>query len=217
MSNKSFFKKSTETDSLQSQQITALDTRVATDEANITNLQNTITHDISCSSVTTSNSLIARKDIYAESYICTNDYIQANGDAYLGNDLSNLTTLWVDKANNKVMTSRGASIEGFKDINITGDVTCNTLNYTTLSPAIPQYTPHVSANTYYVAKSGNDTTGNGSLEKPYLTIQKAVNIAELAYNGTAKEIKVGFGSYVETITIKKSTNTNYRLFSNSIC
>ena len=160
--------------------------------------------------------------LYANKYFTINDYIQCNGDGYFGVDLNaNQATLSVDKANNKVTTDRGASIDGFNNVNITGDMTCNTLNYTTLSPAIPQYTPNVSANTYYVDKSGNDTTGNGSLEKPYLTIQKAVNVAELAYDGTAKEIKLGFGSYVENITIKKAriqiTGSSPTRYVNTAC
>ncbi len=48
----------------------------------------------------------------------------------------------------------------------------------------------VSANEVYVNTTGNDDTGNGSVENPYLTIQKG--ISSIQYNGT---LKIGNGIY----------------------
>ena len=55
------------------------------------------------------------------------------------------------------------------------------------------------ANTYYVAKTGNDTTGNGSLSSPYLTVQKGIN---MAYAGDTVFVKPGV--YRERLTFPRS-------------
>lgn len=53
----------------------------------------------------------------------------------------------------------------------------------------------------YVASNGNDTTGNGSLSKPYKTIQKAVDMVS-----NPCIIMVGFGTYTGNIVIHNKTN-----------
>lgn len=56
-------------------------------------------------------------------------------------------------------------------------------------------------NTLYVAKNGNDSTGNGSIAKPYLTIQYAINISSPdADNRYA--IIIMPGVYTEQVTLK---------------
>ncbi|MCB1711043.1 MAG: hypothetical protein KDH96_00755, partial [Candidatus Riesia sp.] len=50
----------------------------------------------------------------------------------------------------------------------------------------------------YVKKTGNDTTGTGTSANPYLTINKAYNVA---INGD--EILIGAGTYQEYIKIEK--------------
>ena len=57
----------------------------------------------------------------------------------------------------------------------------------------------VEVNTWHVNKSGNDTTGDGSPQKPYLTIQKSVNVSS-----DGDIIKVGNGTFSETLTIDKN-------------
>lgn len=51
----------------------------------------------------------------------------------------------------------------------------------------------------YVSKTGNDSTGNGSVETPYLTIGKAITVAT-----AGDTISVGTGTYAELVTINKS-------------
>jgi hypothetical protein len=52
--------------------------------------------------------------------------------------------------------------------------------------------------TVYVAKNGNDTTGNGSLQKPYLTIQAAMNSITDATPTKRYVIKLLAGDYTES-------------------
>ena len=66
-----------------------------------------------------------------------------------------------------------------------------------------------STNEFFVAKNGNDTTGNGSKAKPFLTIQAAATAVGTAansadYEATAKRfwaIRIGNGVYTENVTI----------------
>lgn len=52
----------------------------------------------------------------------------------------------------------------------------------------------------YVAKTGDDTTGNGSKSKPYLTIQKAVDSLPKCIAGIVT-VTVGAGSYDEELLV----------------
>ena len=62
---------------------------------------------------------------------------------------------------------------------------------------------------YYVSKNGNDTTGDGSATNPFVSIQKAHDIA-LAYNSGANgtTIVIGPGVYSETLALTRP-NTKY--------
>jgi hypothetical protein len=80
-------------------------------------------------------------------------------------------------------------------------------------------------NVYYVAKNGNDSTADGSIAKPYLTIQAAINAAEagaLPSVANFATIFIGPGNYTENITMTDGytnlvANTdNNRLFSTKI-
>lgn len=53
----------------------------------------------------------------------------------------------------------------------------------------------------YVAKNGNDSTGNGTFMNPYVTIQKAINMA-----GSGSVIIVYPGTYTENLTINNLNN-----------
>lgn len=53
----------------------------------------------------------------------------------------------------------------------------------------------------YVAKTGNDSTGDGSAEAPYLTIGKANTVA--ASDATIVEIKVLTGTYTEIVSVPR--------------
>ena len=114
--------------------------------------------------------------------------------ALLGtNDNYITSTLAVDGALNEIRSERNASITGINEI------TCNKLNYTTLSPAIG-FRPQ---NTYYVSKNGTDAVGGGGLLNPFATIQYAITTSEAVWDGSGTEIIISFGSYVENLTITK--------------
>lgn len=62
-----------------------------------------------------------------------------------------------------------------------------------------------SVNAYwdiYVAKTGNDTTGDGTENKPFLTIQKAINTIPRNLGGLRTNIHVGQGTYDEDLTLR---------------
>jgi hypothetical protein len=129
-------------------------------------------------------------DLIATSIYNAGD-IQANGEAYFGNGI-----LYVKKTENKIVSETNASISGINEI------TCNKLNYTTLSPAIP--TPSKSTLTFYVDGSCGADSNDGSREKPFRLIQTAINKCQSVWDGTAREVKVAFGSYSENLTISKA-------------
>jgi len=56
-------------------------------------------------------------------------------------------------------------------------------------------------NYIYVGKQGSDTTGNGSVEKPYLTVSKAITMAT---SGTT--VFIWPGTYTENLTLKAGVN-----------
>lgn len=56
--------------------------------------------------------------------------------------------------------------------------------------------------TIYVSKSGNDTTGDGTEGKPYLTIQKALNSIPHIAKGNKAIVMVDDGTYNENLNIK---------------
>ena len=60
------------------------------------------------------------------------------------------------------------------------------------------------AQVYYVTANGNDTTGNGSIAKPFASIQKAHDTAVTAYpSGEFVQIIVGPGTYAGSVTITR--------------
>lgn len=120
--------------------------------------------------------------------------------ALLGTNNNYITsTLAIDGAQNVIRSERNASITGINEI------TCAKLNYTELNPPINiPAEPLKQLLTYYVdASIGSDSVNDGSREKPYKTIQKSIDICELVYDGTARQIIVSFGSYAENLTITK--------------
>jgi hypothetical protein len=75
---------------------------------------------------------------------------------------------------------------------------------TTLDPNPPLGTVH----TYHVSKTGNDTTGDGSAGKPWLTIQKAANTVV-----AGDTVYVHGGTYDEMVTITADgTSSNWITF-----
>lgn len=64
----------------------------------------------------------------------------------------------------------------------------------------------LSSDQVYVDKRGNDTTGNGSIDNPFLTIGAAYTAAVVG-----DTIVVGPGTYSETLTIEKSVNFKARI------
>ena len=90
---------------------------------------------------------------------------------------------------------------GNHDVTNVDALYCNTLFYNALSPSIPAPIPF--ANTYYVDKAGSNSNV-GSADFPFLTIQKAIDVCEAKFNGTAQEIRVNFGTYTENLLLKKA-------------
>ena len=66
-----------------------------------------------------------------------------------------------------------------------------------------------STREYYVSKQGSDITGNGSANAPFLTIQKAIDEAQLLVGGpsTVDVINVGPGLYVENLLMTRGFMT----------
>lgn len=58
------------------------------------------------------------------------------------------------------------------------------------------------ANEFFVSANGSDTTGNGSANAPYATIQKAITVAEAALSSNIV-VNVAAGEYTENLTISK--------------
>jgi hypothetical protein len=74
-------------------------------------------------------------------------------------------------------------------------------------PAGP--TPAIS-NTYYVGKNGSDSTGDGSIAKPFLTIQNAITVAQtglLPSSANPCAIYVAPGRYTEDLTLTDGYTT----------
>ena len=73
------------------------------------------------------------------------------------------------------------------------------------SNAPPSWTtPFRPTNMWYVAKNGNDTTGDGSYANPYSTIQKAIDIVEAQSDEShIGVITIAPGHYTEDLTFTK--------------
>ncbi len=65
----------------------------------------------------------------------------------------------------------------------------------------------VAASTYYVATTGNDTTGTGAIDNPYKTIPKAVSVSVA---GDTIFVRGGTYTLGSTITISKSGSASAR-------
>ena len=72
---------------------------------------------------------------------------------------------------------------------------------------------HGLANILYVAKNGDNTTGDGSYGKPYLTIQAAVNRIITSNDNTSKPyiIVVAPGTYDETVMLNNAALRNIHI------
>ncbi len=64
----------------------------------------------------------------------------------------------------------------------------------------------VNTRVVYVDKGGNDGTGDGSAEKPYLTISAAITAISDASSGNKYNVVINPGSYSETLTLKPYVN-----------
>jgi hypothetical protein len=112
-----------------------------------------------------------------------------------------LTGLTVDGANitlaNGVFVGNGAGLTNIAGANVSGFVPNANVANTAFAVAAGNVTGLVlNQSTIYVGKNGNDTTGNGTVINPYLTISKAVD--SVSSGGV---IIVYPGSYIEDVTI----------------
>ena len=87
---------------------------------------------------------------------------------------------------NKLRSATALKMEGL------GSIQCAQL--------LPTFKPN---HTLFVASNGNNSTGNGSIENPYLTIQAAINYAESQYNNEYWYINVLPGTYAGFTVNKK--------------
>lgn len=83
--------------------------------------------------------------------------------------------------------------------NITGlmeGISSAQINANTLDNQPPNYylTEHTSSLTYYVAQNGSDTTGNGSQNSPYQTIQKCIDSIPSQYALTTDMITINLSN-----------------------
>ena len=84
---------------------------------------------------------------------------------------------------------------------VVGSAYINSVGTGTKAISLNTYQP---ANVFYVSTNGSDTSGNGTLLQPYLTIQKAVTQAELvSASNNPCVISVNPGVYASTITVNK--------------
>ena len=59
--------------------------------------------------------------------------------------------------------------------------------------------------TIYVDNSGNDVSGDGSVEAPFATIQKAIDSLPRYLDGHTAEISIGFGFFPERVVVEGFT------------
>jgi hypothetical protein len=104
----------------------------------------------------------------------------------------------------------GSSITTNNTLNATGDViagygTASSISLSTLGGLVANTSSVFrDATEFYVSANGNDTTGNGSILSPYLTIQKAITQAELVSSAALIcVINVASGHYTENLTFNK--------------
>jgi hypothetical protein len=62
------------------------------------------------------------------------------------------------------------------------------------------------AATYYVATTGNDTTGDGSVGNPWATVQKGINVAQ-----AGDTVLVGAGTYSENVSSARNGTSGSRI------
>lgn len=92
-----------------------------------------------------------------------------------------------------VANAAGTAVSGVSPGASGNVLTSDGTDWTSAAPAVPVV---AIARTYYVTVGGNDITGNGSISKPYATIQKAHDAAVIAYPaGEQVVISVGAGNF----------------------
>jgi len=73
-----------------------------------------------------------------------------------------------------------------------------------VGPAPAEIVPaNLYAQTYWVATSGSDVTGDGSIENPFATPQKAHDVALVDYPTDWVSVEIGPGSYTGSLIIEK--------------
>lgn len=96
-------------------------------------------------------------------------------------------------------------------IGISGGATASLVSEIAVQGALNQRSPQIPSVSYpyiYVNKSGNDSTGNGSLSSPFLTVLAAQNLAGTFYP-TMSTIYIAPGLYIEPSPFNIKPNINY--------
>jgi hypothetical protein len=162
-----------------------------------------------------------RGDITGIKFMITNDTIggRAAGSILYTNPNSAGTTTTI-RFRAHTVSPTGASNDADGYVSAASVVTANTIDYTVNSssdwktplPASLQEGLDTLANRianirfeseYHVSKSGNDSTGNGSFENPYLTVGAAITASNSMPDSQSVVIHIHQGIYSENITIIK--------------
>jgi hypothetical protein len=99
---------------------------------------------------------------------------------------------------NKVLLYSDGAVDGLAGTNTDDVLSWNGTDWVSAAGGAVTF-----AQEYFVATNGNDTTGDGSLSKPYATISKAVTVANSVAGDTFLKINVSPGSYSESFTISR--------------
>jgi hypothetical protein len=95
--------------------------------------------------------------------------------------------------------SGAVDLVGAGGITVSADIGTGVITLTGSSPS--PFVPFVSAYDLYVAPNGNDSTGTGSEQNPFLTIARAITARALISNSFIVSIVLASGTYTENFTL----------------
>lgn len=144
--------------------------------------------------------------------------IESGGNLEVSTNFTHIGVVFVNKALINVTGTENFTTGKFADMGVSADGSVDThsdVDIVTTPPTNGQgliwqtnkfipgnVSSSLAINTYYIANTGNDTTGNGSSQLPYLTAQKAHNVAT---SGDEIVLMSGY-SNSSTLAITKDIN-----------